>query len=176
MRLFSDKRNVWEYLIRTSVYMRRSGGDRGERFSQFWENGRSLKNTQKTDNKMVIVGSGWKVESYGQVYQFSFYLKLHQPSRWRLNDWLLTGNRTASTSETIPTEAEIWIYVRLGRVARQISRVHLLVNKLDSTVNLTILTRTWLLKRPSFSLLFLVSCGVPEQSQLSERSMKANTE
>jgi hypothetical protein len=58
MRLFRDKRNVLEYLIRISVYICGSGGDGEEQFSQLCANGRSSKaETPKTDNKMMIASS-----------------------------------------------------------------------------------------------------------------------
>jgi hypothetical protein len=58
MRLFRDKRNVLEYLIRRSVCIYGSGGDGEVQFSQLCANGRSSKaETQKTDNKMMIASS-----------------------------------------------------------------------------------------------------------------------
>ncbi len=82
---------------------------------QFSKNGCSA--DAKPDSEMT---RNWgKVVAYGHVYQFSFYIKIISTSESVVICGLLTGYVKSRRSETIPTEADI--YVR--RVGAQTSRV-----------------------------------------------------
>ena len=54
-----------------------------------------------------------KVVAYGHVYQFSFYIKIISTSESVINCvvncGLLTGYMKSRRSETIPTEADIYV-------------------------------------------------------------------
>jgi hypothetical protein len=75
---------------------------------------------------------------------------------------LLTGNMRITRRETIPTEAKTCVKM----IVFQELWDYLLVNKLVSTVNLTIFTRELALKAQSVSFRLFANCGYPDQSQL----------
>lgn len=65
--------------------------------------------------------------------------------------------------------------MREKAIASQRPTVYLLVNRLVSTVNLTILTSALLWKTLSVPFRLLISCGYPDQSQFWMLRRKGNT-
>ena len=106
------------------------------------------------------VWSGYEQITHGHVYQFLSCIRVHGPTVSTSVDsdhWRSRTECKMTMNMAMMLTVAAGLRVRRGGVAELTT--HVLVKMLVSTVNLTMLTRALLLKRPSL-LLSLTSCTV----------------